>query len=247
MNTGVLSGLIRPAGPDVGGWTADPRPWRRTGNAAFSIDGYDATTYIGRSTKVRWKEGSEQAAWKYGGVSALPTYTSPSTSVVLLTNTDYTMSAGPILSPGFSNFPSPVGFPDWFTIDGATFWGTAGSNTVYDWTRCRVGAGVCDIRAKHTRGANTTPTSGAITLTVPVSIANAAALTPLGQWKWSFAAGSPYFGLIQYASSTTLTLWFLNRNAFDILYEVGTQLGFSSGGTPQAADYGIADFRYEMA
>src|SRR3990167_2128035 len=105
------SGTIEAAGGLVGpGWTSDARTWTRTGNHTFTIAS-DVTAIYAKGTKVRYKDGG---AYEYGVVFSA-SYSSPNTTITLITNTDYAMAAATITDTYYS-YSSPPDFPAYFAF-----------------------------------------------------------------------------------------------------------------------------------
>lgn len=94
------------------GWCLDSSAWTRVTDTTFTI-GVDARFYLPVGTKVTWKESGTD---KYGVVKST-SYSSPNTTVTLITNSSYSMSASPdSLSNKFS-YGRPLGFPNSFAFD----------------------------------------------------------------------------------------------------------------------------------
>ena len=101
--------LYEPIGGGGTGWQTVSETWTRTGNHTFTVS-TDLTTKYQKGTKVRYKDGG---SFEYGVIGAA-TYSSPNTTVTLITNTDYAMAAGSITDTAISYQASPQGFPGWF-------------------------------------------------------------------------------------------------------------------------------------
>lgn len=104
-----LDTLYEPIGGGGTGWQTVTETWTRTGNHTFTV-ATDLTTKYGKGTKVRYKDGG---SYEYGVIGAA-TYSSPNTTVTLITNTDYAMAAGTITDTAISYQATPQGFPGWF-------------------------------------------------------------------------------------------------------------------------------------
>ena len=109
--TVIANGTIEASGGLVGpGWTSDARTWTRTGNHTFTIAS-DVTAIYAKGTKVRYKDGG---AYEYGVVFSA-SYSSPNTTITLITNNDYAMAAATITDTYYS-YSSPPDFPAYFNF-----------------------------------------------------------------------------------------------------------------------------------
>src|SRR3990167_250718 len=109
--TVIANGTIEASGGLVGpGWTSDARTWTRTGNHTFTIAS-DVTAIYAKGTKVRYKDGG---AYEYGVVFSA-SYSSPNTTITLITNTDYAMAAATITDTYYS-YSSPPDYPAYFAF-----------------------------------------------------------------------------------------------------------------------------------
>lgn len=90
------------------GWIPITDTWTRTGNYTFTVTGNQTATYR-KGTKVRYKDGG---SYEYG-VIASSSYSS-STTITLITNSDYAMAATTITDTYISFIENPEGFPYWF-------------------------------------------------------------------------------------------------------------------------------------
>lgn len=91
------------------GWIAFPVTWTRTGNYTFTLTN-DWTTFFRKGTKIRYKDGG---SYEYGVVGS-SSFASTTTTVTLITNTDYAMAAATITDTYISYATSPEGFPATF-------------------------------------------------------------------------------------------------------------------------------------
>ena len=91
------------------GWIQDTATWTRTGNHTFTVAG-NRTLEFRKGTKVRYKDGG---AFEYG-VVASSSYSAPNTTVTMITNTDFTMSATTITDTWVSYVENAEGFPTSF-------------------------------------------------------------------------------------------------------------------------------------
>lgn len=104
-----LDTLYEPVGGGGTGWQEITETWTRTGNHTFTV-ATDLTTKYQKGTKIRYKDGG---AFEYG-VIASAVYSSPNTTITLITNTDYAMAAATITDKAISYQENPQGWPGWF-------------------------------------------------------------------------------------------------------------------------------------
>lgn len=97
------------------GWIPRSESWSRTGNHTFTISG-DYTAVFRKGTKIRYKDGG---AYEYG-VVASSSFSNPTTTVTLITNSDYAMAAVSITDRYISYIENPEGFPQWFNFTSPT-------------------------------------------------------------------------------------------------------------------------------
>ncbi len=95
----------------IDGWVAKSDTWTRTGNHTFTVSG-DFTATFRKGAKVRYKDGG---SYEYGVVGS-STYSSPNTTITLITNSDYAMAAATITDKYISYIEIPEGFPAGFTF-----------------------------------------------------------------------------------------------------------------------------------
>lgn len=109
------------------GWAyMEHHTWTRTGNHTFTVSG-DVTTTYRKGTKVRYKDGG---SYEYGVIGAV-SHAAGTTTVTLITNSDYAMAAATITDNYISHLENPEGFPAWFntasptvTASGSMTWST---------------------------------------------------------------------------------------------------------------------------
>jgi len=124
--------IIDDAGLEIGpfisinGWIPVYETWTRTGNHTFTVSG-DLTTTYRKGAKIRYKDGG---AYEYGVVGA-SSYSSPNTTVTLITNTDYAMAATTITDRYISYIVLPEGWQDIFNYTPAVA-SSGGSITTYN-------------------------------------------------------------------------------------------------------------------
>jgi hypothetical protein len=112
------------------GWLAVLDTWTRTGNHTFTITG-DVTTKYRKGTKVRYKDGG---SYEYGVIASV-SFAGVTTTVTLITNTDYAMAAATITDNHISYIENPEGFPQWFNWDAAPAgFSAVPASPVYRWT-----------------------------------------------------------------------------------------------------------------
>lgn len=93
----------------VGAWVNEQATWTRTGNHTFTMSGDYTAVYL-FGLKIRYKRAG---GFEYGYVLS-SSYAGGTTTVNLVPNTDFTMSAGTVTEPGYSYADDPVLFPHWF-------------------------------------------------------------------------------------------------------------------------------------
>lgn len=96
------------------GWGQRDETWTRTGNHTFTVSG-DVTAIFRKGAKVRYKDGG---SYEYGVVYS-SSHAAGTTTVTLITNTDYTMAAATITDRYISYIENPEGFPHYFNWDAA--------------------------------------------------------------------------------------------------------------------------------
>jgi len=111
------------------GWTPVTATWTRTANHAFAVSG-DVTATYAPGVKVRYKDGG---AFEYG-VIASSTHAAGTTTVTLITNSDYAMADATITDRWLGRANLPAGWPDWFNYAPAqTGFSTAPAGGIYRW------------------------------------------------------------------------------------------------------------------
>lgn len=90
-------------------WIPAGETWTRTGDFTFTVTG-DLTLKYRKGAKVRYKDGG---AYEYG-IILTSSYSNPSTTVTLFTNTDYAMASATITDNYISYTENPEEFPQWF-------------------------------------------------------------------------------------------------------------------------------------
>lgn len=107
------------------GWVQVIETWTRTGDYTFTVSG-DVTSKYRKGTKVRFKQGG---GYKYGIIKS-SSYSSPNTTVTLISNTDYLMTAGAVTDTYLSYISTPSGFPSEFNFSAALTNVTIGNGTL---------------------------------------------------------------------------------------------------------------------
>jgi hypothetical protein len=107
------------------GWIAHSNTWTRTGNHTFTVSG-DMTLYYRKGTKIRYKDGG---GYEYGVIKS-STVAAGTTTVTLITNSDYAMAAATITDKYISYVENPEGFPSAFNYT-ATVTPSTGAITSY--------------------------------------------------------------------------------------------------------------------
>lgn len=166
--------LYEPIGGGGTGWQTVTETWTRTGNHTFTV-ATDLTAKYGVGTKVRYKDGG---AFEYGVIIS-SAYSSPNTTVTLLTNTNYLMAAATITDTAISYSVNPQSFPTVFDWSPTWTGVTVGNGTVI--AKCFMRGAFVWFSVKFTLGS-----TSAITSTVFHSI-------PAG----APVVANPYFGQVR--------------------------------------------------
>jgi hypothetical protein len=115
------------------GWLIASEAWTRTGNHTFTVSG-DVTATYRKGTKIRYKDGG---SFEYGVIGA-SSHAGGTTTITLITNSDYAMAAAIITDRWLSYIENPEAFPAQFnftavvTADGGTI--TGYTVTTAKWT-----------------------------------------------------------------------------------------------------------------
>lgn len=91
------------------GWVADSNTWTRTGNFTFTLSG-DHTARLKVGVKIRCKQGG---GYLYG-VILTSSYASSTTTITLITNSLFTLTATTITDTYYSYIEIPEDFPQYF-------------------------------------------------------------------------------------------------------------------------------------
>ena len=169
-----LSALYEPIGGGGTGWQTVTETWTRTGNHTFTVVG-DLTTKYHKGTKVRYKDGG---SFEYGRVGS-SAFSSPNTTVTLITNTDYAMAAATITDTAISYQENPQGDPGWFNWAASpTGFSAVPTNVNYRWTTN--GRMITLAYSESTAGTSNATTFTATAPVVAATIANMAWVAALG-------------------------------------------------------------------
>jgi len=178
--------------------------WTRTGNHTFTVAG-DVTTKYRKNTKVRYKDGG---SYEYGVIGS-SSYSSPNTTVTLITNDDYAMAAASITDRYLSYVDNPEGFPDWFNFTPSTITGWGASppaSAHYKWRTF----GVDNISFHINQPNDATSTTTTIIFSLPITamtLAGAIWIALPGQCvNNSGVPAAPCYGEIQ-SAGTTVTFY----------------------------------------
>ena len=145
------------------GWiNAAGTTWTRTGDHTFTMSG-DVTAAYRKGTKVRYKDGG---AYEYG-VVASSSHSAGTTTITLITNTDYAMAAATITDNYISYIENPEGWPDWFNYTPTlTGFSADPTSSVYRWR-----AQNKSVKVAVRQGADGTSNATSFTITIPVAAA----------------------------------------------------------------------------
>jgi hypothetical protein len=173
------------------GWAKmDHHTWTRTGNHTFTVSGDVTATYC-KDTKVRYKDGG---AYEYGVIGS-SSYSSPNTTVTLITNTDYAMAAATITDNYLSNTKKPEGFPEWFN------WAAAPTN--FTGTYVAKWKAINDMLKFEIELSSTSTVAGAVTITLPIAHTRGTATPVLGVGYFLDTGNASYPGQLIAISTTT--------------------------------------------
>jgi hypothetical protein len=109
----------------TGDWLARPETWTRTGNHTFTMSG-DWTSIYRKGVRVRYRDGGSD---EYGAIYS-SSHSAGTTTITLLTNTNYAMAAATITHKYISYAEKPDGFPDHFNWTPSTMFATVGNGTL---------------------------------------------------------------------------------------------------------------------
>lgn len=94
---------------DSTGWIEEPHTWTRTGDHTFTMSG-DFTGMYYPGVHLRYKQGG---SFEYGTVKSA-SFSTGTTTVTLIANTDYAMASGAITNQAYSYVDNPSGYPSAF-------------------------------------------------------------------------------------------------------------------------------------
>ncbi len=181
---------------DQQGWIETTFTWTRTGNHTFTVIGNQTSMYR-KGTKIRYADGG---ATEYGVVLSSSYDAGPgTTTVTLITNTDYGMAAATITDTYISYIENPEGFPHWFTW--AVTWTnlTVGNGTVV--SKWRTAPHQMFYEISVTLGSTTTV--GDVSFAPPVTSAMAGTRPPTGEIVMFDTGTANYYGMALQVSSTS--------------------------------------------
>ena len=92
---------------------ATSETWTRTSNNTFTVPG-DQTAKYAKGTKIKYTQTTQ----KYGTVAS-SSYSNPTTTVTLISNTDYVLAAATI-TDNYYSYITPPGFPSKFNYSCTT-------------------------------------------------------------------------------------------------------------------------------
>jgi len=187
-------------GVNADGWLVAGETWTYASASTFTVSG-DVTAKYSKGTRLKF---TQSGSVKYGVVIS-SVYSSPNTTVTILTNTDYTIASATISDNYISYSLNPQGYPAWFAVAVPTFSGiddgASGQPTVSE-HRARVDGNV--YRA-HFHIGNTAYKAGAanyFSWTGAVPVANTTCRSVIGSAYWNDASDKSYIGTVMCVSST---------------------------------------------
>jgi hypothetical protein len=98
---------IKHQGLPSSGWTEVSDTWSQATSSSINVPS-DATTYLQKGTKLRFKQGG---AYKY-----MPIYNLSAVLLACLPTPDFSVTAAPITDIAYSNIEKPYGWPDFFNF-----------------------------------------------------------------------------------------------------------------------------------
>ena len=114
----LAGGTISWVGTLVGnwdGWIGANETWTYASASTFTVSG-DVTARLSKGTRLRFT----QTTVKYA-VVVLSAHSGGTTTVTILTNTDYTLANAAITVNSYSYMVNPQGYPDYFALAAPTF------------------------------------------------------------------------------------------------------------------------------
>lgn len=196
------SGLPTFADPSVPSpWTEDTNTWIYASATTFTITG-DFTTVFTKGTRLRFT----QTTAKYGVVKS-SAFSTGTTTITLISNTDYSIANAAIASPSYSYADMPPGYPGSFAY--TTTWTGFSANPSGGITRFTVVANRCIVDINQP--SNGTSNATTLTFSLPVAssfdlfallgrgVDNNTALTAPSRVDISGSTGTAYKDLAQTA------------------------------------------------
>jgi hypothetical protein len=178
-------------------WIPRSETWTRTGNHTFTISG-DVTTIFRKGCKVRYNDGGST---EYGVVYSA-SHAAGTTTITLITNTDFAMAAATITDKNISYSENPEGFPDEFAFT------PTGLVTIADGSQgawWKTIANKIFIHGNVTYGSSTTFSSSDLTLPVAIlaTFDTAGNQGTLGVANYLDSGNNSYLGNIRFQTTTT--------------------------------------------
>ena len=159
-------------------WTEVADAWAYASASTITVPTNATLTYQ-KWDRIRFKQGG---SYKYFVITSLT-----ATVLTMLVNTDFTVANSAITDIAYSRMAKPFGFPDSFAFAPATANLTQTSATIT--ARVSVSTnGFVNGFVNIVFGASTA-ISGAVTLTLPITIATYGALTSIGITRYKDATG----------------------------------------------------------
>jgi len=215
----------------IDGWTRVTDSWAFASSTTVTVPS-DATTKYSVGDKIKFT----QTSTKYFYITAVT-----STVITLAGGTDFTVANAAISEIFYSKASSPHGFPQWFNYTPTYTNLTVGSGTHASKFAMYGKTVVCRIR--FTLAANSSVSTNP-TATLPVTTVGA---YDSGFWLGNATlvdSGSPTYGLVRWASSTTVQWVVLNAaGTYLVVNAVSATVPFTWG----TGDALTANFEYEAA
>lgn len=179
------------------GWILASETWTRTGNHTFTLSG-DFTVKYRPGTLVRYQDGGSN---EYG-VIYLSVHSGGTTTITLISNTDYAMAATTITNKYISYINNPEGFPAEFNWAASpTGFSSVPASAVYVW---RVFGRTCLLDYNEATS-NGTSNATTFTATAPLSPKTTAVTAVLGTTVDNGTVQTTPGRVVITAGSTTIT------------------------------------------
>jgi hypothetical protein len=214
------------------GWFTPLHTWTRTGNHTFAVSG-DVTAIYRKGAKVRYGDGGTDY-----GIIYSSSHSGGTTTVTLITNTDYLMAAATITDQCLSYAEYPEGFPQAFNWAAAPANLTVGNGTLT--AKYQVKGHMVFGHLEFVFG-NTSAVTGDVTFTLPVTQGTYGAVSaPIGLVRL-IAGGA---GSIGTCVAPTTTSARIAVNTASGTYVSNAVLSSTVPGTWTTADVIQAQFSY---